>query len=187
MSLTSDISEAKKLWKESSWILRCTIVLSVFLTTSSITSMSDAIVGWRGFILDGLLFYRNWITSPVEALFALVYLDGISQQEIDIAIIITIPLIAEIRMKNEQVISLKKWYLLMPLLWVFSSSLSHEAAFDFMDRAIQFVYLSLLFCMGWFTYLTDKQNFVRGFGPIVLSVVLVLLLASISSGLTREI
>ena len=65
MGLMSDLEEAKSLWKKSSLPMKAVGVFSVFMTISSIASLSDVIFQWKGFIRDGVQFYWRWISGPV--------------------------------------------------------------------------------------------------------------------------
>ena len=68
MGLIGDINEIKKEWKKSSLGIKIIIVLSSFFVFSSITSLSDVIFSWKGFILDGIEFYKSIITHPLKKL-----------------------------------------------------------------------------------------------------------------------
>jgi hypothetical protein len=67
MSLLGEIEEAKKIWQQSGWPIRALIVLSMFLMVNSVASLSDVVFEWKGFILDGLEFYRRWVTEPIRS------------------------------------------------------------------------------------------------------------------------
>ena len=60
--------EIKKYWKESPIWAKVVWVLSVFFASSSIASLSDLVFAWKGFILDGIEFYRA-IISPIKDYF----------------------------------------------------------------------------------------------------------------------
>lgn len=57
----------KKLWSESSLFFKFLAVIGFLITFSSITSLSDVIFKWKGFILDGVNFYREWIIYPLQS------------------------------------------------------------------------------------------------------------------------
>lgn len=65
MGLIGDLQEGKHLWKNSSWTSRAVIALSIFIATNPIASLSEPVFRWKGFILDGLEFYREWIRMLV--------------------------------------------------------------------------------------------------------------------------
>ncbi len=70
MSLISDLKEAKSLWTKSSCTFRIGLVFSTFMATGSIASLSDVVFKWKGFILEGILFYRSWVSTPLKELFS---------------------------------------------------------------------------------------------------------------------
>ncbi len=51
------------------------IILSSLITFNSLASISDAVFKWKGFISDGLEFYRANITSPLTKFFSLLNLE----------------------------------------------------------------------------------------------------------------
>ena len=65
MGMYSELEEAVDLWDKSSNIKRSIIIISVFFTISSLTSLSDTIFKWKGFILDGLNFYKTFISGSI--------------------------------------------------------------------------------------------------------------------------
>lgn len=69
MGLKGDIDEAKVIWAGSPWWMKPLLVMSVFISISSIATLSDLIINWKGFILDAIEFYRQWINIPVSVLF----------------------------------------------------------------------------------------------------------------------
>ena len=69
MGLKADIDEVKASWSTSPWWVRIWLALSAYLAISSIASLAETIVKWKGFILDAVLFYREWINLPLKKLF----------------------------------------------------------------------------------------------------------------------
>lgn len=65
MALIDDIKSATDLWKNGTILSRVYIVVSTFLATGSIASLSDVVFARKGFILDGVNFYRNFIVQPL--------------------------------------------------------------------------------------------------------------------------
>ena len=50
MGLIGDFKELKQEWKDSSVLKKVLVILVLFLTTGSVTSLSDVVFQWRGFI-----------------------------------------------------------------------------------------------------------------------------------------
>ncbi len=66
MGLKADVEEVLKAnWKNSPWWYRLWLCVSAYLAISSIASFAETVIKWKGFILDGVLFYRHWIRSPL--------------------------------------------------------------------------------------------------------------------------
>ncbi len=67
MGLKADIAEVTDSWRSSSPLIKAWLVLSFFLAISSIASISEAIVKWRGFFADSVSTYRIVIRDPLVA------------------------------------------------------------------------------------------------------------------------
>ncbi|MBO3697783.1 hypothetical protein [Roseivirga sp. E12] len=96
MSLLGDLNELKREWKSSSTTKKAFIILSFFLTTNSVASLSDILINWKGFIKDGIEFYRSNVSLPISDFidrFGIV----IHDQTVDVLIIILLTLNTLIR------------------------------------------------------------------------------------------
>ena len=65
MGLLGDIQEAKNVWLGASWKFKIIIGVSVFFAVSSIASLSDTVFAWKGFLLKGVIFYEEYIITPI--------------------------------------------------------------------------------------------------------------------------
>ncbi|WP_435247351.1 hypothetical protein ACMAZD_11710 [Vibrio sp. nBUS_14] len=86
MALVDDIQSAKDLWKNGTLLTRACIVISTFLATGAIASLSDVVFAWKGFILDGINFYRSIIAQPLIQIAEIFSLD-ISSTEVNFLIL----------------------------------------------------------------------------------------------------
>jgi hypothetical protein len=68
VALIDDFKSAKFFWKDATLFTRVCIVLSTFITSGSIASLSDVVFAWRGFILDGINVYKAWVILPMQQL-----------------------------------------------------------------------------------------------------------------------
>nr|WP_320165781.1 hypothetical protein [uncultured Methylophaga sp.] len=84
--MEEDWRRIKQLWAESSLTFKVIQCISVFLTVSSVTSLSEKIIEWRGFIKDGIDFYHNSISLPIISILQTFNLN-IDQPEFDWLII----------------------------------------------------------------------------------------------------
>ncbi|MCP4368342.1 MAG: hypothetical protein GY797_09580 [Deltaproteobacteria bacterium] len=183
MSLISDIDEAKKLWREASWLMRGVIALVVFLSVSSVTSLSNVIFEWKGFILDAINVYRAWVAKPLGVLGSLVGLKYFSDSELDALVIISIFYATFYRSLNP---STKTFiFLLLPFMFAFIAAGLYPESSPLSDFILIGVILGLLVAMGVSLYRHDRPRFIRGFGPLVIAILMVLLLGGINSGISR--
>lgn len=67
MDIKKDIEEARVNWRQWPWLLKVWVLLSMFFTVSSVASLADAVAQWKGFFLDAVLFYRQWISVPFQS------------------------------------------------------------------------------------------------------------------------
>jgi hypothetical protein len=66
MGLKADFDEVRAAWPSYPWRLRLWLVLSLFLASGSIASLSDTIFRWKGFVLDAIDFYAAYVSEPVR-------------------------------------------------------------------------------------------------------------------------
>jgi hypothetical protein len=66
MGLKADLDEVRLAWPGYPWRLKIWLVLSAFLASASIASLSETVVKWKGFILDAVMFYQTWIADPFQ-------------------------------------------------------------------------------------------------------------------------
>lgn len=183
MSIASDIEEAKNLWKTSSWFTKIFIVLTVFLSTSSIASLSDIVFEWKGFILDAIKFYRSWIAEPVRSIAQLLGLKGHSSLEIDALIIFSLSQSVTFRTQSVG----KIYTILFVFVYIFAfiaaglvSNSSNTPDYLFIGSIV-----ILYSVLAVFLYQESTEIFIRGFGPILVAILIVLLLGALNSGLTK--
>lgn len=69
MSLNGEANELRNMWTSASWPLKGWLVLSFFISISSLASLSETIIKWRSFFRDAVHFYQEWIGEPLKELF----------------------------------------------------------------------------------------------------------------------
>ena len=67
--LRGDIEGVTSVWRSSPWRYRVLLVLSLVLASGSIASLSETVAKWKGFILDGVTFYRTYVSKPTNEFF----------------------------------------------------------------------------------------------------------------------
>lgn len=65
LDLNKEIDELKKSFKEGNALTRVVMAMVFILSLSSLAELSSKIVAWKGFILNGLGFYRSIFVEPV--------------------------------------------------------------------------------------------------------------------------
>lgn len=70
MGLKADVEEVTQYWNRSPWRVKIFLAIALFLSASSLASLSEAVFKWKGFVLDALVFYRQWISNPGAELLA---------------------------------------------------------------------------------------------------------------------
>ncbi len=68
MGLKADFEEVAKDWKAAPWRIRLWLALSLFVAAGSIASLAETVAKWKSFLLDGINFYRKYISLPIEHL-----------------------------------------------------------------------------------------------------------------------
>lgn len=76
----------KEFWKSQRFEARVILFFSVFFSASSIASLSETIFKWKGFILDGVEFYKNTL-HPVLQHLAKLFSIHLSATEVDILVV----------------------------------------------------------------------------------------------------
>ncbi|WP_133468279.1 hypothetical protein [Paraglaciecola marina] len=69
MSLFGDGKETKNLWTKATTGEKWFLFLSSFLSATSIATLAESIIKWRGFIRTGVEFYDSYFIEPICSLF----------------------------------------------------------------------------------------------------------------------
>lgn len=64
MGLKADVEEVTRHWKRSPWRVKVFLAFALFLSTSSLASLSETVIRWKGFVFDALAFYKEWVSHP---------------------------------------------------------------------------------------------------------------------------
>jgi hypothetical protein len=91
LGLRGDFVELAAVWDRSPWRIRVLLILSGFLATASIASLAEAVAKWKGFILTGVSFYRDYIRDPIASHLSSLGLPHLSADSMDF---LTISLLA---------------------------------------------------------------------------------------------
>ncbi|MEQ3632400.1 hypothetical protein [Thalassolituus sp.] len=185
MGLVGDLQEVRSLWADTSWKLRIVLVVSTFFAISSVASLSDLVFQWRGFILDGIQFYSNWITDPIRRFLAQLGLI-LSGNSVDFLILSTLYISGLLRkfwLDGAKTNILHAIFLAV-LLCLLAVRLSGQASGPSIWGFLLITVTYLLTPIAWKE--TTKEKFVY-YAPISIAILVVLVLGAINSGLTRPL
>lgn len=191
MSLKDDLAEAKELWANGSWMLRLFVVLSVVLTTSSVASLSDIVFEWKGFILDGINFYRSTVGLLFERVKLYLGLEY-SRENADVLVAVTIMNMGWLRFiwsdwKSEKLSSILSN--LSITLIVICGEMYLWYVFNGLDQLginLWFLAVGVLSFLAWpfMTHFTPKEKLIL-WGPVVAALVIVSVFGAINAGLSK--
>ncbi|MEM6720327.1 MAG: hypothetical protein AAF611_13460 [Bacteroidota bacterium] len=197
MSLKSDIDEILKEWKTSSKWFKIVVIVSAFITLSSVASLSDTIFAWKGFILDGVEFYRITILEPIRHLFLIIdiKLSIISTNLLIIWLIIFGSIIRLLFYLAKETNSLRRFFQVFSLVAIsllyktilYYISFHYNLLEKYLERALVYNLAIFLIIFSYLLYklVNYKKALLILVGPLLLSIVVILILAAINSGLTR--
>lgn len=204
MSIFSDFNDLKEEWKTQSIVVKTIAILSFFFTISSLSSLSETIFQWKGFILDGIEFYHKYISSPIREVFRFIGI-RLSKSTIDVLISFNLFAIPIIRYflkslrKDEEAKSFGEkaalgsislilfFYLIVIVLILFLTSDKVITSLPWITNYYTILYL--IFGVVLITLeLFNKRNksvFLRIYTPVILGIFVILVLAAVNSGLIR--
>lgn len=88
MGLKADLEEVTGYWARSPWRVRVFLAIALFLSATSLASISEAVFKWKGFILEALDFYRQFIAGPIGSFVTTVTGLAVTPQWIDSAVLL---------------------------------------------------------------------------------------------------
>ncbi len=189
MSIKDDFNEAIELWENATLLSKLILSISLFLTFSSVTSLSDSIFEWKGFIRDGVEFYRFWLVSPLANIARKLAINW-SPSDIDFLVIQGMLIVSMMRVtlygfQIGYLKQLKVWVVLGSVL-VIASFIGISVFLGVKEKGnlwipscgMVFVYFAM------FLLLNGRERVVFGY-PVLLVVVIVLMLGAINAGLNH--
>lgn len=186
MGLKGDIDEVKDIWGNSSWLTKSWLGLSCFLSVSSITSLSDIVVKWKGFILDGIEFYRSWVLAPVLEILELFNLQ-LSVAHVDLLVIKLLLITCMLRGFWFLDIGYFKLriirYTLLAITVFGLSYYLYDSSGVINSPDYQTIVPAILLAL-FMPYIVRELNKVVYYFPIVFSVITLLFLGAINAGLS---
>ncbi len=155
MNLSADIGVFRKAFGEAGVLTKVFLVIGLFLSISSLTSLSSKIVAWRGFIKDALDFYTGAIIEPIAAFSAKFGL-GYTLLEIHSAVLLSSSLLigmnmlATIRHEQFDSINLKYQLALKPKNYVIYTIAVFGALIIWISYGVNESSLGIRWSLAWF-------------------------------------
>lgn len=66
MGLKADIDEVVDHWTHAPWRVKVFLAVALFISSSSLASLSESVFRWKGFLLEALAFYRVYVSDPAS-------------------------------------------------------------------------------------------------------------------------
>lgn len=183
MGLIAEIEEIKKHWRDGSTTTKVLICFSTFMTFSSLASLSDTIVKWKGFILDGINFYRTWVSLPLINIIQSFGLN-FNQSSLDFMVILFLQFFAIARVNYCRDGKKGFWVtVLFSSLFYFSFTIIF---LYFFGRIYSYHLLPVFFVLVLYPQGSgySKKDKIAYYTPVVLSVTAILFLSAINKGLS---
>jgi hypothetical protein len=190
MGLKSDIEEFKDVWKESNILFKVFILITTFLAFSSITSLADTIFSWKGFIKDGIEFYKLWVHLP---LIELMDYFGIDFKEVivDDIIIFSILIFSGIRVANINQPDIPKSHKVMlyfiGIIVIYkAATLMNSGSEDELQDNYYYLFVILVIFLV-VPIVVKMPNKLLWYTPIFIATIGTLVLGAINAGLNRTL
>ncbi len=190
MGLKADFDELIDEWGEKSLLSKVILGVSFFVTLSSITSLSDTVFKWKGFILEGITFYRTYISIHFRSFAEFL---GLSYDVyfIDFYIInmlvFVIPSIRTVFLAYafDQVGRRDNLIGFLSIYWTFVLLYFFNGKYFYWNTAL--ITQMIVYSLAGVAYLWSRGQLIKAFVPSILALTIVLILAAINSGLTAPI
>lgn len=89
MDIKKEVEAFKESFLHGGILTKILLILGFVFTVSSLTSLSSVVIGWKGFILEGIYFYQSHFVRPVISAASFLSLEY-SKTEIHVATISSI-------------------------------------------------------------------------------------------------
>ena len=187
MALIDDIFSAKKLWGNPSIPKRISIIVSTVLASGALASLADIIFAWKGFILDGITFYREWVVLPIGKLASVFNLE-LSSNGVDFLIIYCLFLAAILRKIWISSDVIMKFVAVAAFAYIIYFICAYFANSELITKNYWVIYLTFGFILIYplLRKFTNNEK-IAYYLPIIASLGLVLILGAVNEGLSRSI
>ncbi|WP_448556904.1 hypothetical protein [Thalassotalea montiporae] len=184
MTINNDIKEAKKVWRQSTPIVKVWIAISVLLSVSSIASIADAVIKWKGFILDGINFHENFVITPMQSVLSNtgLQLDSI---QINFILVAAISLIGLFKIDTETRKTIVKSIISnIVMLSILKIVLKEKLGLDIFIPAVSGIIVASIITKLLESDKTTKYQSFKFIAPLVFAFFLVLIAGAVYKGFT---
>lgn len=185
--MLSEFKKLRSIWSQSSLPARAILIVSTFFTVTSVTSLSDAVFQWKGFILDGLTFYRDCFIGTIREV-AIYFGIALTADAVDVVILSAIWFIAIVRtnvvagkIDNALFLTLIYFALIVSQVHVLNGVTANRYSWILL---LGIFVMYMLYPRALPKRLTPKQSFAY-YLPMIASILVILILGAINSGLHR--
>ena len=191
MGLKSDIDEIHLHWSKYSNLGKAYLLLSGFLAVSSVASISDSVIKWRGFFKVGIDFYHEYISAPISDTLLIpigIHLNPLARDILFVAALLFGSLIRYIILTKTLYESSEKYYammfsaiILLPICFALIIYLTNNKSLEDVRNAAQLLIVPALLMLP---ALLRMQRSSLYFIQIAFVLFTVSALAAINQGLT---
>lgn len=190
MGFYGDLEELKNKWKDSSILKKLIIIFSFFIAFSSLTSLSDLVFQWKGFIKQGLEFYQANIIHPISNLLANLDLE-LTEDYINLFIVYLTfafwPFLKHMYLSYKSDRGNKVFNVIAFSLF-FGVSIWYALDLYKEERGVQWFDLIMILMVVHAIYIEAKNKskaLIKVYAPPLFAILLILILAAINEGLNR--
>lgn len=97
MGFKADVEEVTKAWSAARWRLRTFLILTLFMASGAVASLSETVAKWKGFFLDAVRFYQQYISLPAGKLLSALVSIPLPVGTADALVLLTLMMSANIR------------------------------------------------------------------------------------------
>ncbi len=190
MGLKGDLEEIIGGWNKHHFWFKAVLILFFFLSVSAVANLADIIFKWKGFILEGLDFHKEFIALPLKDIARFIGLNYTMDFIYFLNIFLLLVYFPTARNYWNYGRKLKyrdvefKTIIYHTLFFILLLVLGHFA--DDLGFGLYALIISIWFIFSFADIvLTEGSSYIKTFLPTIITISVVLILAAINSGLTR--
>jgi len=184
LTINNDIKEVQKVWSQSATFVKIWMTISVFLSISSIASIADVVIKWKGFILDGINFHENFVITPMQSILLNTGLQ-LESIQINFILIAAISLIGLFKLDTETRKTIVKSIISnIVMLSILKIVLKEKFGLDIFIPAVSGIIVATIITKLLESNKTSKYQSFKFIFPLVFAFFLVLIAGGVYKGFT---